>query len=72
MVMAGFRSTRELGDLIHVLKEHCAPEEYDRLKLAIAAAITKVFEATTDPAFAAHPSLGAEVDEQITKYGRFV
>jgi len=71
MVSSGFRSARELNELIHILKAHCAPDEYESLKQAMAAAVAEIGNATFTPAFAAHPALKAEVDAQISKYGRF-
>ncbi len=71
MVASGFRGSRELTDLLHLLKASCATDEYDRLKLAISEAVAEVQSATFAPAFAAHPALEAEVDAAIKQYGRF-
>jgi len=71
IVSSGFRSSRELNDLLHVLKANCDPAEYESLKRAIATAIAEIANATFKPAFAAYPALEAEVDAQIAKYGRF-
>ena len=71
MVSSGFRSSRELNDLLHVLKANCDPVEYDSLRHSIATAVAEIANATFKPAFAAHPALEKEVDAQIAKYGRF-
>ena len=71
LVSVGFRSSRELNDLLHLLKAQCGDDEYQRLKAPIASAIAEVTAATFEPAFAAHPDLRREVDDQINKCGRF-
>jgi len=71
LVSTGFRSSRELGELLQMLKSQCSADEYERLKPPIADAIAKITNATFDPAFAAYPDLRDEVEAQIAKYGRF-
>ena len=71
MLISGFRSARELNELLFVLKEHCSADDYERLRGKIADAIAEINAATLSEAFDAHPDLHAEVDATIKKYGRF-
>jgi hypothetical protein len=71
IVSSGFRRSRELTDLLHLMKAKCTADEFERLKPALTNAIAEITVATFRPAFAAHPDLEAEVDATIREYGRF-
>ena len=42
VVRIAFRSSRELGGLLGVLKAHCDPDEYEGYANAVAAAISSI------------------------------
>lgn len=72
MVRVAFQTSRDLQDLMGLLREQLTAEEYKSHAIGIAAAIAGIGDALTNKALAAHPELRAEIDEKLAKYGRFV
>jgi len=68
----GFRAMRELTNLLPLLKEHCAAQEYERFAKAIALASAHIGEQVIQRALTAFPDLEREIEIKIKKYGLIV
>lgn len=68
VIRVAFRSSRELEDLMQLLKAHGDREEYDVFAMDIAAAIDRINTALLDKIFSSHPELRNEVETSIAKY----
>jgi hypothetical protein len=67
---AAFRSTRELGALVPLLKEKPEPREYETYSKAIASAIADVQLGILNRLIAEHPALETEIEEAIHRTGQ--
>jgi hypothetical protein len=72
VVRAVFRSSRELQELLELLKGHCSEEEYTEFALAIAASIASAHLEVMNRVLAVHPNLEQEIDAAIKKYHRYL
>lgn len=72
VVRAVFRSESELVGLLGLLKDQCGPEEYKDYARAIATAIDGINVNVLDKILSSHPQLGAEIETDIAKFGRFL
>lgn len=72
IIRTAFRSTRELGTLLAMLKESLDEEEYKSYARGIAAAVDAVNVALLNTTYASHPELKDEVEASIDKYDRFL
>lgn len=70
VAVAAWRSTRELGDLVPLLKEHCSEEVYGDLLLGVAKALAEISTEVLNPVYAMHPQLEQEFERSVTRYGR--
>lgn len=70
IISACYRSTRELGDLAPLIKEHCEESDYLALRTAIGSAIYDILENIATHAASKYPDLKAEIESRIEKYGR--
>jgi hypothetical protein len=68
---AAFRSTRELGALMPLLKDKLEPHEFETYAKAIASAIAGIQFEILDKVTAAHPGLEAEIEAAIEKTGHY-
>jgi hypothetical protein len=68
---AAFRSTRELGALMPLIKEKLPGEEYVVYSKAIASAIAGIQLDIVNKLTAEHPGLEAEIEKSIEKTGRY-
>ena len=72
VIRTSFRTTRELGTLLPLLKQHLIEQEYKDYARGIASAIDAVNVALINTTFASHPELKAEVEASMAKYERFL
>ena len=72
VIRTAFRSSRELGGLLGVLKQHCKPDEYDGHARDIAAVIASIQLKVVGRITAARPELDAEIETMIAKYDRYL
>jgi hypothetical protein len=72
VLRVSFRASRELGNLVPLLKEELPAAEYEPLAKGIASAVAEVGFAVMEQVFALHPELRTEVDRQIDQYGRYL
>jgi hypothetical protein len=70
VIRAAFRSSRELSNLLPLLKDNLDAVEYQRYTMAIAAAIAATQLEVINTITADHPELEAEIEMQISKYDR--
>ena len=70
VALTAFRSSAELGNLIPLLREHCDEDEYRRLGAAIATASAEISRQILQYIFATHPELEAEIEANVSKFGR--
>ncbi len=68
---AVFRSSRELGALVPVLKEKLAADEYKTYSKAIASAIANIQLDILNRLTAEHPGLETEIENAIKQSGRY-
>ena len=69
---AAFRSSRELGDLLHLLKGQLDEAEYQGYAKAIATAIAAIQFELVNKLTADHPGLEAEIEASMAKYDRML
>lgn len=72
MIRVAFATSRELQDLMALLKRQLDADEYKEHSLAIAAAIAEIGDALTNKALAACPELKDEIEAKLAKYGRYI
>lgn len=72
VVRAAFRSSRELSDLLPLLKAHLNQVEYQNYAKAIAAAIAAIQLEVLNLVTVGRPELETEIETQISKYDRFL
>jgi hypothetical protein len=72
LIRAAFRSSAELQSVLGTLKQQLRPDEYKKRALAIASATDAINRALLDPALAAFPDLSNEIEESLTKHGRYL
>ncbi len=72
VVRTAFRSSRELGGLLGVLKAHCEPEEYEGYARAIATVIASTQLKIVNQVTSSLPELEAEIEAVIAKYDRYL
>lgn len=72
IVRVAFRSSAELGNLIPLLKEHCKPDEYEKLCRPIASASATISLNILNLVFTDFPDLELELDEEIKVYGKML
>jgi hypothetical protein len=70
IAVAALRSAAELNNLIPLLQQACAPDEYSIWRDRIAEASAQISVAVLSPVFAAHPDLETEIDAHYAKFGR--
>ena len=68
---AAFRSTRELGALVPILKDRLEPREFDSYAKAIASAIAGIQLDIVNRLIAEHPALEAEIETAINRTGQY-
>jgi hypothetical protein len=68
---AAFRSTRELGALMPLLKEKLPAGEYALYSKAIASAIANIQLDIVNKLTTEHPGLESEIEGSIKKAGRY-
>ncbi len=71
-VRSAFRASRELQELLLLLKEHAPAEEYQSLRFGIADAIATIGSGVTDKIIASNPGMKTEIEENIRNYGIFL
>ena len=72
IVRSAFRSSRELGDLLPLLKQHLDASEYQRYAKAIASAVAATQLEVVNTVTADHPGLEAEIEALMSKYDRYL
>jgi len=72
VIVASFRSFRELTMLLPLLKEHCDAAEYEIFAKAIAAVGVEIQMEVRKKAFALYPDLEQEIQGKIDKYGALI
>jgi hypothetical protein len=72
IVVASFRSFRELTALLPMLKEHCDNTEYESFAKAIAAVGFEIQMQVRNRAVALYPNLEQEIKTKIDKYGALI
>ena len=71
LLRSAFRSSRELGELVPLLKEKLPPEEYERYARAIATTIASIQLDVVNLLTAEHPGLESELETSIAIYGKY-
>ena len=72
LIRVNFRCSRELQEVMLLLKQHLSDEAYEPAAHKIAAAIAAVGDALTTTALAAHPELEAEIESNLARYDRYL
>jgi hypothetical protein len=72
VVRTAFRSSRGLGDLLGVLKEHCSEQEYRGYAKAIATAIASIQLEVMNRVTSEHPGLEQEIEAAMKKYDQYL
>lgn len=67
---AAMRSSSGLGELLHILEDHCSFEEYEELRSGIASATAEIGIKVLNPVFKRHPHIEEEFARNVAKYGR--
>jgi hypothetical protein len=72
VIRVAFRNSRQLQELLALLKERCSAEEYQDHAVAIAAAIDAINVALTNRALSSWPELAGEIEADLARFGRVV
>jgi CRISPR/Cas system-associated protein Csm6 len=70
IIQSAFRCSAELQDLLQFLKEHGSSGEYERYRLAIAAAIDTINVQLTGKVLSARPELEHRIETELNTSGR--
>ncbi|HEY5409978.1 MAG TPA: hypothetical protein VIJ94_04545 [Caulobacteraceae bacterium] len=62
--------TRDLEDVLHLVKAHAQPEDYEHLKLAIGKSIHQIMFDIEDYVGVRCPGVRAELEARVKKFGR--
>ena len=70
IVRVVFRSSRELQDLLGLLKDRASTDDYRTYSMGIARAIDAINDALLNPVTAAHPEFVDRIEAEINAHGR--
>jgi Ni,Fe-hydrogenase maturation factor len=70
IVRIAFRSSRELQDLLALLKERASAEEYQVYASGIARAIDAINDALLNPVTTAHPEFVDRIEAELDAHGQ--
>jgi len=70
IVRAAFRSSRELQDLLSLLKDRASADGYQDYAPGIARAVDAINDALLNPVIAAHPPLADRIEAELNAHGR--
>jgi len=72
IIRVAFQTSRDLQDLMDLLRRQMNSDEYKDYAIGIATAIAGIGDALTNKALAAHPELTAEIEASLDTYGRYI
>lgn len=72
LLRTAFRTSRELDDVLSLLRRHLPEGEYRGYAVAIASAVHTINKALLDKPLADKPALRAEIEESLALYDRFL
>jgi hypothetical protein len=67
-----FLSSRQISELIPILKENCSPDECKDYTKGIATVLAHINFELMNKLCAEHPQLEKEIEADIAKYGRYL
>ncbi|MBI3700387.1 MAG: hypothetical protein HY242_08075 [Afipia sp.] len=67
-----FLSSRQLSELIPILKDNCSADEYQQFTKGIATVIAHMNLELMNKICAEHPQVEKEIEADMAKYGRFL
>ena len=70
IVRVAFRSSRELQDLLGLLKDRASADEYRTYSMGIARTMDAVNDSLLNPVIAAHPELADRIEAELDANGR--
>jgi hypothetical protein len=70
VAISALRSSAELNNLVPLLQQHCASDEYVAWRDAIADVSLAVSQRVLTKVFAEHPDIEVELDDHYTRFGR--
>jgi hypothetical protein len=72
IIRVALQNSRELTDLLQLLKQQLEPHEYKQYARGIAETIDVTNQKLTAQALAAFPELSHEMEHKLAKYSRFI
>ncbi len=63
------RAARHVGDLAPMLKDNCAPEIHEELKMGVGTVVYEIYDSILGPVFERFPHLKVEFEQNIERYG---
>lgn len=72
VVRVNFRCSRELQDLMQLLKKRLPKQEYTAYAREIAGTIAAMGDALTEKVVASNPELKREIERSLAKYDRYL
>ena len=66
------RASRELGDLVPLMRAHLGESEFDDYAKAVGAVLASVHVELMGRLFADHPGLEAEIERSVATYDRLL
>ena len=72
VIRTNFRCSRELQDLMYLLKQQLPETEYKVHAHSIASVIAAMGQALMDKAILGHPELNQEIEQSLAKYDRYL
>ncbi len=72
VIRVNFRCSRELQDLMLLLKQQLPESEYKEYARAISNGIAAIGDALTNKVVQTHPKLESEIEESMVKFDRYL
>lgn len=72
LIRTAFQNSRNLQELLPLLKAHCDLDEYNAYARDIAAAVDATNVALTNRVVATFPELQQEIEVSLAKYDRYI
>ena len=69
IVRVAFRSSRELQELLRLLKDRASAEEYRVYAAGVARAIDAINDALLNPITSAHPEIADRIEAELDAHG---
>ena len=68
-INTAMRAARDIGGLAPLLKDHCDPEVREPLRIGVGTVVHEIYASIVDPILERFPTLKAEIEANVERYG---